>query len=195
MVAERRFFNDINFPPMSDEQFLAFCRVNPDMRIERDSDLNIIIMPPTNSETGSYNFELAGELFAWNRKHKLGKGFDSSTGFKLPTGAIYAPDLAWISQPRWDAIPETERQGFAPIAPDFVLELRSPDQTLGALKDKMEDYIAAGCRLAWLIDPQARKTWVYAENGDIQTSPFEQALSGGAVLVGFELRLADVFGG
>ena len=193
MVAERRILNDLNLPLMSDEQFLAFCRLNPNMRIERDSDMNIMVMPPTNSYTGNYNFELAGELFAWNRKHKLGKGFDSSTGFKLPGGAIYAPDLAWISQARWDAIPESERQGFAPIAPDFVLELRSPDQALSTLKNKMEDYIAAGCRLAWLIDPQVRKTWVYAENGDIQTIPFEEALSGAAVLEGFELRLWDIF--
>ena len=193
MVGDRRFLNDINFPPMSDEQFLAFCQLNPNARIERDSDLNVIIMPPTNSETGNYNAELIVELGIWNRQYKQGKIFDSSTGFKLPGGAIYAPDLAWISQDRWDALPATDRQGFAPIAPDFVLELRSPDQNFGDLKNKMEDYIAAGCRLAWLIDPQARKTWVYAENGDIQTIPFEEALSGGTVLAGFALRLADVF--
>ena len=193
MVGDRRFLYDINFPPMSDEQFLAFCQMNPNARIERDSDLNVKIMPPTNSETGNYNAELIVELGIWNRQYKLGKIFDSSTGFKLPGGAIYAPDLAWISQNRWDALPVTERQGFAPIAPDFVLELRSPDQHFGDLKNKMEDYIAAGCRLAWLIDPQARKTWVYAENGDIQTIPFEEVLSGGTVLTGFDLRLADVF--
>ena len=193
MVGDRRFLNDINFPPMSDEQFLAFCQLNPNARIERDSDLNVIIMPPTNSETGNYNAELIVELGIWNRQYKLGMIFDSSTGFKLPGGAIYAPDLAWISQNRWDALPATDRQGFAPIAPDFVLELRSPDQNFGDLKNKMEDYIAAGCRLAWLIDPQARKTWVYAENGDIQTIPFEEALSGGTVLSGFDSRLADVF--
>jgi hypothetical protein len=193
MVGDRRFLNDINFPPMSDEQFLAFCQLNPNMRIERDSDLNVKIMPPTNSETGNYNAELIVEIGIWNRQYKSGKIFDSSTGFKLPGGAIYAPDLAWISQNRWDALPATDRQGFAPIAPDFVLELRSPDQHLGDLKNKMEDYIAAGCRLAWLIDPQARKTWVYAENGDIQTIPFEDVLSGGTVLSGFALRLADVF--
>jgi Uma2 family endonuclease len=193
MVAERRFLNDINFPPMTDEQFLAFCQLNPNARIERDSDLNVKIMPPTNSETGNYNAELIVELGIWNRQYKLGKIFDSSTGFKLPGGAIYAPDLAWISQNRWDALPASDRQGFAPIAPDFVLELRSPDQNFSDLKNKMEDYIAAGCRLAWLIDPQARKTWVYAENGDIQTIPFEELLSGGTVLTGFALRLADVF--
>jgi Uma2 family endonuclease len=193
MVAERRLFNGIHFPPMTDEQFLAFCQLNPNARIERDSDLNVIIMPPTNSETGNYNAELIVELGIWNRQYKLGKIFDSSTGFKLPGGAIYAPDLAWISQNRWDALPASDRQGFAPIAPDFVLELRSPDQNFSDLKNKMEDYIAAGCHLAWLIDPQARKTWVYADNGDIQTIPFEEVLSGGTVLTGFALRLADVF--
>ena len=150
-------------------------------------------MAPTSTDTGNRNFEIAGELAIWNRKHQLGKGFDSSTGFKLPNGAERSPDLAWISNDRWAAISEEQRKRFAPIAPDFVVELRSFDQNLSVLKDKMEEYISCGCRLGWLIDPQARKTFVYSENGDIQTIPFEENLSGGEVLPGFELLLADLF--
>lgn len=178
---------------MSDEQFYQFCVLNPELRIERTSDKFIIVMPPINSETGNYNFTLAALLGIWNFQHRLGEGFDSSTGFKLSNGAERSPDLAWIRKERWQALSGQERRRFAPITPDFVVEIRSGDQSLSFLKEKMEEYIHCGCRLAWLIDPQNRKTWVYAENGDIQTLTFDQTLSGGEVLPGFEVRLADVW--
>ncbi len=177
---------------MTDEQFYQFCLLNAELRIERANQY-IIIMPPTNSETGNKNFKLNGELYAWNKQHKLGAGFDSSTGFKLPNGSDRSPDAAWIRQDRWDALPEALRQRFAPIAPDFVAEIRSGDQDMATLKDKMEEYIENGCRLGWLIDPKNRKTMVYLENGDIQTIPFDTVLNGGDVLKGFELKMADIF--
>lgn len=179
---------------MTDEQFYQFCVLNPELRIERTADKFVVIMPPTNSDTGNRNFELTAELAIWNRKHKLGKGFDSSTGFKLPNGADISPDVAWITNDRWEAISESQKQRFAPIAPDFVAEIRSGDQNLNYLKGKMEEYIECGCRLAWLIDPKNRKTWVYYANGDIQTIPFDTPLSGGDVMPGFEVLLADIFG-
>lgn len=178
---------------MTDERFYQFCLINPDLRIERTRNKTIIIMPPTNSETGKHNFTLSGELYIWNKKDNLGTGFDSSTGFKLSNGAERSPDVAWIRNDRWRAILEEQKQRFAPVTPDFVAEIRSNDQSLAYLKDKMEEYMACGCRLAWLIDPKSRKTWVYSENGDIQTIPFETPLSGGEVMPGFELRLADIF--
>ncbi len=178
---------------MNDETFFEFCQLNPELRIERDAQKNIFIMAPTTSETGNKNFEIVAELAIWNRKYQLGEGFDSSTGFKLPNGAERSPDLAWIRKDRWEALTQAERKRFAPIAPDFVLELRSEDQSLAYLKEKMEEYIAVGCRLGWLVDPQGRKTFVYTENGDIQTVSFDDTLSGGEVLPGFELRLADLF--
>lgn len=178
---------------MTDEQFYQFCILNSEMRIERTFDKIIEIMPPTNSETGNRNAETLIDVGIWNRKKKLGKVFDSSTGFKLPNGADRSPDVAWIASERWKAVPEDKKQRFAPIAPDFVAEIKSNDQSLSYLKDKMEEYIECGCRLAWLIDPKSRKTWVYQENGDIHTIPFDTPLSGGEVMPGFEVRLADIF--
>lgn len=178
---------------MTDEQFYQFCMLNPDLRIERTADKIIEIMPPTNSETGNRNAELLVDLGTWNRKKKSGKIFDSSTGFKLPNGAERSPDVAWITNERWEAIPQEKRQRFAPIAPDFVAEIRSGDQSLNYLKGKMEEYIECGCRLAWLIDPKNRKTWVYYANGDIQTISFDTSLSGGDVMPGLEVRLANIF--
>ena len=177
----------------SDEAFFQLCQLNPELRIERNSQHEILIMPPTTSETGNRNAKLLVKLGIWNEKHKLGEPFDSSTGFKLPNGAERSPDLAWIRKDRWDALTKAERRRFAPIAPDFVLELRSEDQNLASLKEKMEEYMASGCRLGWLVDPQGRKTFVYTENGDIQTIPFDVVLTGGEVLEGFELRMADLF--
>jgi len=178
---------------MTDEQFYQFCVLNPELRIERTADKYILIMPPTNSDTGNRNAELVVDVGTWNRKTKSGKIFDSSTGFKLPNGAERSPDVAWIRNERWQAIPEEQKQRFAPVTPDFIVEIRTGDQNIAYLKDKMEEYMSCGCRLAWLIDPKNRKTWVYYENGDIQTLPFETPLNGGEVLPGFELRLADIF--
>lgn len=178
---------------MNDETFFEFCQLNPELRIERDAQKNIFIMPPTTSETGNKNAKLTIEFGIWNKKHQLGEVFDSSTGFKLPNGAERSPDVSWIRQDRWEALTPAERNHFAPIAPDFVLELRSNDQSLAHLKKKMEEYMSVGCRLGWLVDPKGRKTFVYTENGDIQTVSFDDTLSGGEVLPGFELRLADLF--
>ncbi len=161
---------------MTDEDFYAFCINNPELRIERNANGKIIIMPPTTSETGRYNSELHIEIGIWNRKHKLGTTFDSSTGFKLSNGADRSPDTAWITNERWDALPAEQKKKFAPIVPDFVLELRSNDQSLTELREKMDEYMDCGCRLGWLIDPQNRRTYVYSANGDTQTVNFDEVL-------------------
>jgi Uma2 family endonuclease len=168
---------------------------NPGWTVERSANHQLLLMPPTNSETGNRNFRLSTKLGIWNETHHLGHGFDSSTGFTLPNGAIYAPDVAWISRERWAALLDAERQTFAPIAPDFVLELRSPEQPMTGLKAKMSEYVDNGVRLAWLVDPGSQRTFVFEANGDIHTVPFEQALSGGEVLPGFVVVMAEVFGG
>jgi Uma2 family endonuclease len=178
---------------MTDEQFYQFCVLNHELRIERTADKYIVVMPPTNSDTGHRNFNLTVKFGIWNETTKLGKGFDSSTGFKLPNGAERAPDLAWIRNERWAQVNEVQRKRFAPICPDFVVEIRSGDQNMTALKQKMEEYMSCGCRLGWLVDPQHRETRVYFENGDIHTVPFADLLSGGDVLPGFSLRMADVW--
>lgn len=177
---------------MSSEEFFAFCQLNDDLRIERAADGQMIIMAPTGSETGNRNSEINAEIVFWNRIHKLGVTFDSSTGFTLPNGAERAPDTAWIRKERWDALGIQEKKKFAPIAPDFVLELRSENQSLSELREKMDEYMDCGCRLGWLIDPQNRRTYVYNENGEIQTVSFEEKLSGGEVMPGLEVVWGEV---
>ena len=179
--------------PMSDEEFYQFCRENSQYRIEKNKHGKIIVMEPTNSETGNYNNEISYEVTHWNRQTHMGKAFDSSTGFKIQSGATLSPDVSWILNERWNDLPEEERRRFARITPDFVIELRSsPDDSLKDLKEKMEEYIENGVRLAWLLDRISGKAYVYCPNRPI--SIFENfdtdVLSGEDVLPGFELKLS-----
>ncbi len=179
---------------MDTESFLDFCLENPDLRIERTADHHIIIMPPTSSETGLFNSKLHIKLGIWNEQHQLGETFDSSTGFQLPNGAHRSPDTAWIRKERWAALTAGEKRRFAPIVPDFVLELRSEGQSLSMLQEKMEEYMAGGAALGWLIDPENRLTFVYRQQEPLQVVAFDTLLSGGAALPGFTLLMTDIFG-
>lgn len=186
----------INLPEalrVSDEQFLQFVKANPDLRLERTATGELNIMAPTGSESGSYNFELGIDLGNWNRKFKLGKAFDSSSGFRLPNGAIRSPDVAWVAIERWNTLPHDQRQGFAPLCPDFVIELRSPTDDLATLQAKMQEYLDSGCELGWLIDPQRRLVEVYRPGQSMESLPFSAILSGGSILPGFELDLQSIF--
>ncbi|MDA0268190.1 MAG: Uma2 family endonuclease [Cyanobacteria bacterium] len=178
---------------VSDEQFLAFVNANPDLRLERTATGELIAMSPTGSESGSYNAELTIDIGLWNRRVKSGKVFDSSSGFRLPNGAIRSPDVAWVAQARWDALTPAQQAGFAPLCPDFVVELCSKTDTPTDLKAKLQEYVENGCRLGWLIDPKTRTVDIYRPSQPIETVPFSTPLSGEAVLPEFVLELAVLF--
>jgi Uma2 family endonuclease len=173
-----------------DDFLLDLCRANETTRLERDAQGNIIFMPPTGSETGRYNADLSGELWSWNRRTKRGQIFDSSTGFKLPNSAVRSPDVAWVSNEQWDRLSISDRQGFAPLCPDFVVEIRSRTDDWKDLKDKMEEYRDNGCRLGWLIDRANRQVFIYRENGSIDIRQGETiTLSGEDVLPDLTIQL------
>ncbi|GAA4396265.1 Uma2 family endonuclease [Nibrella viscosa] len=179
---------------MTDDEFFAFCRANDPMEFERDKNGNIIIVAPTGSKTGLRNITLSGELYAWNKYHGLGYAFDSSTGFNLPNGATRSPDAAWIAKERWEAIPDEQQEKFAPICPDFVIELRSASDDLKYLQEKMAEYRENGCRLGWLIDRKEQKVYIYRQGQSVEIrESFETTLSGEEVLPGFtfDLRLLN----
>jgi Uma2 family endonuclease len=111
---------------MSEEEFFQFCIANKDLQVEKNSSGEILIMPPTGSETGAYDLALGSEIHLWNRKTNLGIAFDSSAGFTLPNKAVRSPDAAWISSGRWDQVAQEDRKKFAHICPDFVAEIASP---------------------------------------------------------------------
>ncbi|MEG3960281.1 Uma2 family endonuclease [Microcoleus sp. herbarium2] len=179
---------------LTDEQFFQLCIDNRDLRFERTASGGLIIMPPTGSETGNFNIDLSYQLQSWSRQNKhLGIAFDSSTGFKLPDGTDISPDGAWIRRDRWDALTAEEKKKFAPICPDFVVELRSTTDSLEKLRAKMKVYVKNGARLGWLLDRKNRKVEISRQGSDVEILDSPATLSGEDVLPGFVLDLTDIF--
>lgn len=178
---------------VTDEQFLELVKANPDVQMERTAAGELIIMSPTGSEGGNYNAELTTDFGIWNRQAKLGKIFDSSTGFKLPNGATRSPDTAWVKQERWNALTPEQRKGFAPICPDFVLELASETDDIEILRAKMQEYLDNGCSLGWLIDPKTRTVEIYRPGKAVAVLDNPDCLSGEPILPGFSLALDTLF--
>lgn len=176
---------------MSEKEFFDFCRQNDLWRIERDENKQIIIMPPTTVNTGKQNSNLVAELVIWNRKENSGICFDSSTGFTLPDSSVRSPDASWISIKKWEELSDAEKNQFAHVCPEFVIELKSPSDNLKYLTNKMNKWIENGCSLAWLINPENKTISIYRKNGEIDIiKGFDNTLSGENVLPGFELKLS-----
>jgi Uma2 family endonuclease len=178
---------------LTDDQFFEFCQINRDLRIERTAEGELLIMPPTGSETGGSNFKLAVQLGNWTERDGTGIGFDSSTGFTLPNGATVSPDISWVKLERWNALPKDSRTKFALLSPDFVVELRSPSDTLKDLQDKMQQYIDNGVRLGWLIDRKRRRVYVYRPGVAVQQLDNPETVSGDPELPGFVLKLGQIW--
>jgi len=175
---------------MDDKAFYRFCRRNDHLRFERNPDGTILIMPNTGGKTGKKNSEINFELVLWNRQHKKGVVFDSSTAFKLPNFATRSPDASWISDNRWNKLTEDEQERFPPIAPDFVVELMSASDKLKKAQEKMHEYIENGVQLAWLIQPSSQTVFIYRADGTIsKVIDFDTKLSGENVLPEFEFSL------
>jgi Uma2 family endonuclease len=176
---------------VSDRAFWRLCQDNPDLRLERTARGELIVMPPAGTETGGRNAGVTGQLWAWNHASGLGHTFDSSTGYKLPNGATLSPDASWIARERWATLSPKERRKFAPICPDFVVELTSPSDEgrRPNVQKKMREYIDQGARLGWLIDPDAREVEIYRPGRPVETLPWPETLVGEDVLPGFVLNL------
>ncbi|MEB3884305.1 Uma2 family endonuclease [Lyngbya sp. CCY1209] len=178
---------------LTPEQFFELCQLNRDLRLERTETGELVIMPPTGSETGGRNFRLLGQLYNWTEGDGTGIGFDSSTGFTLPNGAEISPDAAWIKLERWDALTPEQQEKFAPIAPDFVVELRSASDTLKPLREKMQQYIDNGVQLGWLIDRKQRRVYIYRPGNPVDCLNHPAAVSGDPILPGFVLDLSKIW--
>ncbi|MEH2352028.1 Uma2 family endonuclease [Nostoc sp.] len=177
---------------LTDEQFFQMCQKNSNYRFERTASREILIMPPTGGDTGNRNFDMVVELGIWNKQTKLGKGFDSSTGFTLPNGAERSPDASWVKLERWNALTPEQQEKFAPICPDFVVELRSPTDSLKELQEKMQEYIENGTQLGWLIDRKNKRVEIYRPGKDVEILDNPASLSGENVLPGFVLDLQQI---
>jgi Uma2 family endonuclease len=177
---------------LTHERFQELCQANPDLKLERTAEGELIVMPPTGWESGRRNSNVNADLVIWNRQTKLGSVFDSSTGFILPNGAIRSPDAAWVSSERLIEL-NPNPEGFLPLAPDFVIELRSASDRLKPLQDRMIEYCENGVRLGWLLNPQDQEVEIYRLGQEVKVLPSPINLSGEEVLPGFILDWKEIF--
>ena len=175
------------------EQFAAIAVENPDLQLERSASGELIVNRPTGSESDRRNTDITIDLGIWTRQYG-GYSFGPSAGFMLPNGAIRSPDAAWIAAERYEALSPEQREEFAPLCPDFVVELRSKTDRLHTLQEKMREYIVNGARLGWLIDPQTEQVEIYRSGREVEVLEQPQELSGENVLPGFVLPLLRIWG-
>lgn len=178
---------------LTSEQFYQLCEENPDLKLERSANGELIAMPPTGGETGKRNLTAGAQLWTWNEQTELGEVFDSSTGFTLPNKADRSPDVSWVEKSRWSALTPEQREKFIPLCPDFVIELVSPSDSLKKTQEKMQEYMENGCRLGWLINRKKREVEIYRPDQDVEVLQSPLTLSGETVLPGFVLNLQKVW--
>lgn len=178
---------------LTEDQFFRLCQVNHDLRIERNAQGELLIMPPAGWETSGRNAQITAQLTTWANRDGTGVATDSSGGFTLPSGAVMAPDAAWVRRSRLEGIPRRRRERFIPICPNFAIELRSPSDTLRAVRAKMEQYLANGAELAWLIDPKPRHVYVYRSGAAVERLENPATVAGDPLLPGFVLDLSAIW--
>jgi Uma2 family endonuclease len=179
---------------MDDDEFFHFCQENSNLKFERDSKGQIIIMSPTSIISGDRNSETNFQLRAWNKKKKLGRIVDSDTGFYLKNTAMRNPDAAWISNEQYAKLSEKEiKKSFAYLCPVFIVELKSYSDSIEELRSKMKEWMENGCRLGWLVDVDRETVYIYEENKPERIlQGFDQTLSGEPLLPGFEFILSEL---
>jgi Uma2 family endonuclease len=178
---------------MTDEQFCRLSRDNPDLRFELTAQGELLIMSPTGSKTGWRNSRLNQRIANWAERDGTGLSFDSSSGFTLPNGANRSPDAAWVRREVWEALSKRQQEGLAPLCPDFVAELRSPEDNLPTLQEKMLEYLANGAQLGWLIDPGERRVYIYRPGQPAECLVNPTTISGNPVLPGFVFDVQEIW--
>ena len=187
---------ELRFEPaiaLTEEQFAAFCAQNSDMRIELTAEGVLEIMPPAFAITDHKNVKISSQLDVWADQDGSGVAFGPTAGFTLPNRAIRSPDASWVLRSRLAALTAEDKNRFIPLCPDFVVELRSTTDRLSVLQAKMAEYMANGARLGWLIDPIARRAYVYRPDAPVEVLDAPDTLSAEPELAGFALNLTPIW--
>jgi Uma2 family endonuclease len=177
---------------LTDERFEQICQSNRDLKFERTAIGELVVVALTGGETGRRNIKLSARLEVWNEQSETGVAFDSSTGFRLPNGAIRSPDAAWIRLDRWQGLTTEQRRKLVPLCPDFVVELRSPSDEIAEIQAKMREYQENGLCLGWLLDPETQRVEIYRGDRTVEILENPGQLSGEVVLSGFVLNLMGI---
>ncbi len=180
---------------LTDDQLAELSSLNDTLRIERNAEGELEILPPTFPTTGNQELGVGADLMLWARSDGTGAAFGPTAGFTLPSGAVRSPDASWILKTRLDALTDEQRQGFWHISPNFVIELRSSSDTIAGLQRKMAEYIENGVRLGWLLDPldPRHRVYIYRPGADVETLEGPETLSGEPELQGFTLDLKPIW--
>jgi Uma2 family endonuclease len=179
--------------PMTQEQFFELCQQNRDLRLERTSQGELVIMAPSGGGSGKRNLSVGAHLYNWSESDGTGEAYDSSTGIILPNGAIRSPDASWILKTRLATLTAEQREKFIPLCPDFIAELMSPTDSLKEAQGKMDEYITNGARLGWLFVPKKKQVHVYRPDQPPQVLDDPQTINGDPELRGFVLDLEPVW--
>jgi Uma2 family endonuclease len=176
---------------VSSDEFDSLCLDNPDLRLELSKDQELIVMSPTGGESGEKNGDLIFQVIAWNRQTKLGRVFDSSTGYDFIAigGGKMSPDVSWIEKSRLDGINIT---GFIPVVPDLVIELRSQTDRLNTLQTKMLEYQRLGVKLGLLINPQDKQVEIYRLDQETEILDSPTTIHCQFLMPGFNLDLTEI---
>jgi Uma2 family endonuclease len=173
--------------------FFDLCLANEQWQFERTPDGEVIVIAPPGGEGGWRETDTITQLAVWSGRDGSGRAFGTSTGFQLPNKALRFPDSAWVKRSRLARLTRAQKESFLPLCPDFVIEVRSRTDRLARLRDKMEEYLENGAKLGWLIDPDQRKVHIYRPGKPVRTLNNPIRLSGGRVLPGFVMELADIW--
>ncbi len=192
-TTEHRLSLNIKSVGLTNKQLHRLCSDNPELKFEVTAEGELLVMSPTGSKTGIRNSKLTARLSIWAEQDGTGVCFDSSTLFVLPNKAKRSPDVSWIRLERWNALTEKEQEDFAPICPDFVVELRSASDRVTTLQKKMVEYMKNGAQLGWLIDPKNKRVYIYRPNQEVEVIDNPERVSGEAVLPGFVLQLTEIW--
>lgn len=188
----------LSFDPeqrLTDKQYLAFCRANPKLRVERTAEGEIVIVPPAGFESSNRNSRVTTQLERWAERDGRGKVSDSSAQFMLPDGSALSPDAAWVSNGALRRLTQQQRKEFPPLCPEFVIEVMSPSDRLKPAKAKMEQWIANGAQLGWLIDGDAKTVYIYRKGHRMKVLHGIAELTGEGPVQGFVLRLGAIWKG
>lgn len=183
----------LKYQTVTPEKFEELCAEYDDWRLELTSTGELIVMSGASLQTGRRNANLTFQLEAWSQKDATGVCFDSSAIFALPNNARRSPDASWVRREKWDSLSESVQDSFAPICPDFVVELRSKSDSLRVLRDKMSEYMENGTSLGWLIDPYKRQVYVYRADNEVVILNDPETLYGDPLLPGFTLDLTKLW--
>ncbi len=173
----------------SDEELLEFCAANEVLRIERTAEGDLVVMTPAGGRTSNREGYIFRELDLWVEREAKGIAFNSNGGFLFPDGTMRSPDAAWLSSGQWNLLTKKQQEGFLPVCPEFVVELRSPGDRASQVEARLEFWMSRGVQLGWLIDPQRRLVMIYRSGQEPDTLLRPEFLDGEGPVAGFRLKM------